>query len=136
MSCNSAIYTVNNSNPAIATTPGVFVNVPLGSVIRRFGRNLALDGNSIQCYGSGYYDVEASVSMVATAAGIVTAQLYQDGVAVPGALASATATAGGTVNLGISALVRNCGCDCNSVLTIAVDAAGSVSNLSVVVEKI
>lgn len=34
MSCNSAIYTVNDTNTAIATTPGVFVTVPFGSIVR------------------------------------------------------------------------------------------------------
>lgn len=74
--------------------------------------------------------------MTATAAGVVTAQLYQDGIAVPGANDSVTATAGGTVSLDIHALVRNCGCDCNTVLTIAVDAAGTLVNMAVVIEKI
>lgn len=136
MSCNSAIHTVNNTNQVVTTTAGNFVNVPLGSVVRRFGRNLGLDGNSIVCCGMGYYDCEASISLTPTAAGPITAQLFQDGVAVPGALATATGTAATTIALPITALVRNCGCDCNSTLSVRVNAPCTVNNLSLVVEKI
>ena len=136
MSCNSAIYTVNNTNQAVATTAGTFVTVPLGSVIRRFGRALGLDGGSIVACGSGYFDCEVSASLTPTAAGPITIQLFQDGVAVPGALALVTGSANVTEAMSISALVRNCGCDCNSTLSVRVNAPCTVNNLAVVVEKI
>lgn len=47
--------------------------------------------------GAGYYDVNASVSVAATAAGNVTATLFKDGAPVQGATAIATATAIGDV---------------------------------------
>ena len=136
MSCNSAIYTVNTTN--VAVTPGVdqFAMIPFGSVVRRFGKNLQLDGGSILCCGSGYYDVEVSANLVATAEGEISVQLYQNGTAVPGTLKTVTAAAAGDyVDIPITALVRNCGCGCNSSLTIGVNAACTVASLSTVVEK-
>lgn len=138
MSCNSAIYTVNNTNTVVTVTEAnQTVQVPFGSVIRRFGRNLALDGGTIVCCNSGYFDCEVSMTVAPTAAGPITAQLFQDGVAIPGAFATATAAAAGNpVTLPITALVRNCGCDCNSVLSVRVNASCTVRNLACVAEKL
>ena len=136
MGCNSAIYTVNNTNQVVTTTSGTFVTIPLGSVIRRFGRNLGLDGGAVVACGSGYFDCEASISLTPTTAGPITVQLFQDGIAVPGALAVATGVAASTITLPITALVRNCGCNCNSTLSIRVNASCTVNNLALVVEKI
>lgn len=136
MSCNSAIYTVNNTGTAITVTDPQFVQVPFGSVIRRFGKALSLDGGSIVCCGSGYFDCDVLLNMTPTATGPVTAQLYQDGVAVPGATVTVQGTAAAPMVLPVKALVRNCGCDCNSVLTVRVNASGTINNLSAVVEKL
>lgn len=136
MTCKSALYTVNNTNTTITATTTTPAQVPFGSIIRRFGRHVNLEGGSIFCCDSGYFDADVSITMAPTAAGVVTAQLYQDGVAIPGAFASATATAGGTINLPINALVRNCGCNCNSVLTLTIDASGIINNIAAVVEKL
>ena len=137
MSCKSAIYTVNNTNTAITVGAGETAQVPFGSVIRRFGKYINLDGGSILCCDSGYFDAEISLTVSPTAATAITAQLYQDGVAVPGAFATATpADAGDPVSLPITALIRNCGCNCSSVLTIRVNASCTVNNLAAVIEKL
>lgn len=137
MSCKSAIYTVNNTNTSITITNDEFTQVPFGSVIRRFGNNIRLDGGSILCCNAGYFDVETILTITPTAAGNITAQLFKDGVAVPGAFASATVAETDTlVNLPINALVRNCGCNCSSVLTVKVNASCVVNNLATVVEKL
>ena len=129
----SAIYTVNSSSPALAAD----AQIPFGSVIRRFGCNCQLDGDSISIRGGGYFYVSASISVQPTEAGEISAQLYKDGTAVPGAVSTGAAdTAGNPVPLSIGCLVRNCGCDCNSVLSIKVSAACTLSNCSAVVEKI
>ena len=136
MGCNSAIYTVNSTNSIITTNAGTFVQAPLGSVIRRFGRNLGLDGDSIICCGSGYYDCDCSITLTPTAAGDITAQLYQDGMPVPGAFATVTGVTATTTTLPISALVRNCGCDCNTTLSVRIDAPCTLNNLALVVKKV
>lgn len=88
--------------------------------------------------GAGYYDVDASVSVAATAVGNVTATLYKDGTPVQGATASATATAiGDIVTLPITALVRlNCDCDTANLMIVIGGQAVTSQNLAFVVEKI
>lgn len=58
-----------------------------------------------------------------------------DVVAIIGASATAQATADSPVNLSVTFLLRNCGCNCNSTLTYTIDAAGTIVSLPVVVEK-
>lgn len=133
MSCRSAIYAVNSvSQPYAANS-----QIPFGTVVRRFGRDCQLDGPSIALLGGGYYDVDVSLSIAPTAEGEITAQLYKDGAAVPGALATETASAAGdVVNLHVACLVRNCGQCCSSTLSLLVTAAGTPANLSTKVEKL
>lgn len=73
-----------------------------------------------------------------TAIGTVTVTLLKDGVAVPGATASASvSTAGDAVNLSIDALVREQCCDSTSTLTLVLTgAAATVTNVAAVVEKL
>ena len=75
MSCNSVIYTGNNSIPSLAANS----QIPFGSVVRRFGRNVNLGGESIELCGSGYYDVSISCSIPASTTDDVTIQLDQNG---------------------------------------------------------
>lgn len=134
MGCKSAIYTANST----ATVTAVGSTIPFGSIIRRFGQNIDLSGTAINICGRGYYDVDISVTANATAAGTVTVTLFKDGVAVPGATASATAPAAGdAVNLSIEALVREMCCDNTSTLTLVLTgAAATVTNVAAVVEKL
>lgn len=134
MSCNSAIYTA-------LTTPSVVAEggtIPIGTLIRRYGRCLCVEGNGIAIGDSGYYDVDVSITVLPTAAGAITATLQKDGVAVPGATATGTAAAAGdAVNLSISSLIRQFGCCAGqSVITVILSAAGTVNNMAVVVEKV
>ena len=136
MSCKSAIYTVNNTNTPITITNDVPAQILFGSVIRRFGPGIQLDGGSIVCCGAGYFDTDILLTVTPTDAGPITAQLYQDGVAIPGAFSTLTGTAATPLVLPINALIRNCGYDCNSNLTLKIDGSCVVNNLSTVVEKI
>lgn len=137
MSCNSAIYTVNSTNATITTTDDAFVQVPFGSVIRRFGCALGLDGGGIIACGSGYFDCDVVLTVLPTVAGDVTAQLFKDGVAIPGAIAMGSAgTAGDPVALPINALVRNIGKRFNCVLSVKVNASCTIANCSCVIEKL
>lgn len=134
MSCKSAIYTVNTS---VGTIPlnGV---IPVGGIIRRFGRDLDISGNGITACSEGYYDVGVNVSLAPSAVGSVSVTLIKDGAAVPGATAIATnAAVGNTVNLNIRALIRNKCCDSSSELTVVLGGTDSaITNIVVVVEKI
>ena len=136
MTCKSMIFTVNNTNASITVTDDVPIQIPFGSIIRRFGKYLNSDGGSILCYDSGYFDINASITLSPVAADPITVQLYQDGVAIPGAFATATPVAAGDpVTLPIKALVRNCGCGCSSVLLAKVNASCTINNFACTVEK-
>ena len=133
MSCKSALYAAMQTPTAVAVD-GV---IPLGSLIRRYGCDVALNGNAVNITGAGYYDVDASVTVSPAAAGTVTITLYKDGVAVPGATASETAAANGTVDLSIPALVRQVCCAAGSALTLVLtDAAATVNNVALRVQRI
>lgn len=134
MSCKSAIYTVNSG--AQSVTVGGTIN--LGSIIRRFGQCIDLNGTGISINDSGFYDVDVSVTAASTAAGTVTITLFRDGVSVPGATASATASAAGDiVNLSIASIVRNfCTCSGSTLTLVLSGTSSSVTNVAVVVERI
>ena len=130
MSCPSALYTVNTNYTVAAG-----LEVPFGSIVRRYGRSCQLNGNGISLVGSGYYAIDASVTFTPTGAGDVTIQLLQDGTPIPGALATFAGTAGDAVAVPVTCLVRNCGCSCNTTVTASVSAAGVVNNLATRVTK-
>ena len=120
--------------PTAVAVDGV---IPLGSLIRRYGCDVALNGNAVNITGAGYYDVDASVTVSPAAAGTVTITLYKDGVAVPGATASETAAANGTVDLNIPALVRQVCCAAGSALTLVLTgAAATVNNVALRVQRV
>lgn len=93
MSCKSALYAAMQTPTAVAVG-GV---IPLGGLIRRYGCDIALNGNAVNLSGVGYYDVDASITATLTAAGAVTATLYKDG---PGPKEKLAAYYHGIVNAG------------------------------------
>lgn len=138
MSCKSALYAAMQTPSAVAVG-GV---IPLGSLIRRYGCDVSLNGNAVNITGgnqsAGYYDVDASLTVAPAAVGTVTVTLYKDGVAVPGATASATAAAADdALDLNITALVRQVCCAAGSALTLVLTgAAASVENVALRVQRI
>ena len=123
------------------TTPtSVAVNgtVPLGVTIRRFGCNLAQDGNTITIKGRGYFLVTASITAAPDAVGTVTVSMSKDGVPVSSAMASSSvSTAANPTALPITVIVRNA-CDCDSsALSFTLDGtASTVQNVAVTVVKL
>ena len=133
MSCKSLIYTALTTPTAILAGG----TIPLGAIVRRYGCALAANGNGVNVSEPGYYDVKASVTVQPTAAGAITASVLADGSEIPGMTATATAAAAGDdVNLSIVGVLRKCGCDCPQTLTVQLDAAGTVSNMALVIERV
>lgn len=134
MSCKSGIYAVNTTVGTAIALGSVY---PATSIIRRYGQYVDIANGGILLKGAGYYDVDIVANATATAIGNIVATLYQDGVAVPGATVTVTATAiGDEVSLPISALVRVVGCCTNSVLTVVISGqAVGTNNLAFKVEK-
>lgn len=133
MSCKSALYTALQTPTAVAID-GV---IPLGSIIRRYGCDANLNGNAVNITNAGYYDVDVSITVAPTAAGTVTATLVKDGVAIPGATASASAAAGAPTVLSFPALVRQACCASGSALTLVLSgAAATINNVALRVQRI
>lgn len=128
----SLIQVANPSTVAIVSN----AIIPLGSVQRRFGCNLRLSGNAIECVGAGYYTIEGTVSVAPTAEGDVTVGVFVNGVQLPGAIAYGSSTAGSAVTLPLEATVRVGCCDTADNITLVLLAGdGAVQNVSLRVEK-
>lgn len=127
----SLIYTAM-STPVDVLAGGT---IPIGTIIRRYGC-IAQNGYGIALNETAYYDVSANVTVTATAAGEISATLMVNGSPYPGAIATATATAAGTVVLPIDAIVRVGCCDGTKNLTLQLNAAGTVQNVAVSVERV
>ena len=123
------IYTANTAGAEVA----IGNTIPVGSIIRRYGRCIDATGSAINLTDEGYYLVDVSATVTAAVAGDVTLALAQNGVPVPGATAAVTiATANTqTENLSITALVRVMYCG-NAYLSVLVDgtAAPTIENMA------
>lgn len=126
MSCKSALYAVN-------TTAGTSIPVgsalPLTQIIRRFGNGANLNGNAITLFDRGYYEVNATITVTASAAGAVTASLYKDGTLVPGATGTVTAAANDVVTIPLACLVRVACCgESRANLTVVISGQEVTTN--------
>ena len=74
----SLIYTAYTAGAEIP----VGNTVPVGSIIRRYGKCIDATGSAINLTERGYYDVAVSVTFTAAVAGNVRLTLLQDGVEV------------------------------------------------------
>lgn len=135
MSCKSGIFAVNTT---VGTNLAIDSAYKPNAIIRRFGQNINLAGDSIIIKGSGYYKVDAVVSVLVPTAGEVSATLYKDGVAVSGATAMGSTSANGDyVTLSITALVKiGCNCDEATLSIVMGESATTSQNLAIVVEKV
>lgn len=129
----SLIQVANPSTQAVSENS----IIPLGSVQRRFGCNLRMSGNAIECAGEGYYTIVGNVTVAPAAAGLVTVGLFVNGVQLPGAIAANSVAASGITTLPIEATIRQgCCCDSADNLTLVLlSGAGDVQNVSLRVEK-
>ena len=132
MSCKSLIYTALTS-PTSVLADGI---IPLGSLVRRYGCALAMNGNGVNVVETGYYDIKASITVLPTAIGAITATVLVNGNELPGATATTTATAAGdAVNLSIVSVLRKCTCNCPDTITVQLSDAGTVDNMALVIER-
>ena len=131
----SLIQTANSSQQTVALNSVI----SLGSVLRRFGCNLRMNGNSIEVIGEGYYIVEVCVTATPTAIGNVSIQLLQNDVLVPGTITTGSvSTVGNSTALPIVSTIR-VGCNCDGATSLKVlltEGAGVIDNISVRVIKV
>lgn len=128
----SVLYGVNR-------TPQVIVvgdRVNFGEIVRRYGCDINMSGGNVMITGTGYFDIDANVTIVAGAAGIVTITLLKDGTVIPGAGASMTVAEGETYTLAIPSCTVRQKCCCESTITAVISGViGSITNATIRVEK-
>ena len=131
---SKSLIQVANQTNQVLTANSI---IGLGSVQRRYGCNLRLSGNGIECVGEGYYEIDGTVSLAPTAEGEVSVAVYKDGVQVPGIIAFATvAAAGDLVTLPLVGTIRQSCCDTVDNLTLVLqDGDATVTNVSLRVVK-
>lgn len=130
---NSLIYLVTPTLSSILAD-GI---LPLDTIARRRSNAIQQANNSILLNVPGYYRVSLNVTFTAPAAGDVTVELRQDGVAVPGATATETITTATTEvrTISFEAIVRVPCYGAPSTLTfVNTGVAISSSNIAVNVE--
>ena len=129
------VYTANTAGAEIP----IGNTIPVGSIIRRYGRCIDATGSTVNLTEPGYYDVDISATVTAATAGDVILALTQNGVPVSGATAAVTITTVNTQteNMGITAMVRVMCCD-TANLSVLVDgtAAPTVQNMALRVVKV
>ena len=129
------IYTANTAGAEVA----IGNTIPVGSIIRRYGRCIDATGSAINLTDAGYYLVDVSASATANATGDITLALAQNGVLIPSATATSTVATVGTqvVNLKIAAIVRVMCCESTSLsVVVGGTTAPTVENMAVSVVKV
>lgn len=128
------IYTANTAGAEIP----IGNTIPVGSIIRRYGRCIDATGSAVNLTEPGYYDVDISATVTAATAGDVILALTQNGVPVSGATAAVTITTVNTQteNLGITAMVRVMCCDTANLSVLVDGTAPTVQNMALRVVKV
>lgn len=86
-------------NGTAQTLPTEAGPVSLGGSLTDTGCGAMLSAQNVAIECTGLYELDASAIVVATAAGVVSAALYMDGVLLPETLVQQTAAAGDAVTL-------------------------------------
>lgn len=100
-----------------------------------------INNNAITLKQAGTYLITINANALATTADNLTLQLFNKGVAVPGAIGTVTATTTGTENIGFSTLITiNSSCNCvnnNAILTLINTGVGATySNVAINIIKV
>lgn len=118
---------INVVNTTSGTTIADGSTYPVNQVLRRFGCGIESNGTGVTCKDVGYYSIEATVTGVASAAGVVTASIYENGAARSGATCSTTVASGDTFTLPLQTEVRVTCCAVPSDITIVVNGVAITS---------
>lgn len=138
------LYSAN----ATAQTVAIGGTINVGAPIRRFGcvkgtstPYATANGTNTILSSSGkcptYFDIEAAFIITPDAAGTVVITAFQDGIAIPGAITSATVAGTDTiVTLPLSFGVRlNTGVTSSNITYVLTGAASSITNVAQTVTK-
>lgn len=133
MSCKSAIYAVNSATQNLAVND----NVNFGQIVRRFGDNLNLSAGSVVEIGTGYYKHTAHFNVLGGAtAGDLVITLYENGMPIPGAVATQSIGTGYEYSITIPAITRlNC-CQEKAITAVISGVPVIVNSASILTERI
>lgn len=87
----------------------------------------------------GLYRISANFIVTSSSETVATVQLQENGVVVPGAIASSSLSASGIANLSfnaVSTVKRTCGSNDFATLSFVNENAITFSNMNVIIEKI
>lgn len=131
MRMKSLLYAANSNAQTVVA--GNSIN--FGNVVRKFGNNLNMSGGNIIESGAGYYAHDAHFRIAGTTAGEFAIQMYQDGVAIQGAIATVTTAAGSEHNLTIPFVTRTFCCRQSEISAVVAGVTADVVTASIVSEK-
>nr|DAD84127.1 MAG TPA: hypothetical protein [Podoviridae sp. ctoqT5]DAK01890.1 MAG TPA: hypothetical protein [Caudoviricetes sp.] len=126
------------ANITTATTVAANTDIPLNLVFNTNCRT-GMNGNRIKINSCGAYDIEALFNITGVAAGDISLQMFNNGVAIPDAVVGATSAATtNQISLNLTDIIRalrnNIGTDI--ALSFRLSAAATINNAIVTVEKI
>lgn len=124
-SAQVALNTVAQSVVAAGTTVEI-----LGSRLTDTGCSIHADNAGFRVNASGLYNIRYVFTFVAEAAGVLTAQLYRDGIALPCTLSQDTVEAGSTYTIAIEAPALVIGTCCNICPTITATVGGVAGTIT------
>lgn len=128
---NALLFATNTATQAL--TDGQAVN--FGQPVRRYGKNIQLSGGNVVVNGEGYYPMIAALSFEAGAAATYTVQLYENGVAIPGARELIEAASGVIVSATVPGVVRIKCCEEKVITATISGGAATVENADIIVTK-
>ena len=128
---NSLLFATNTASQALTNGQ----TLSFGQPVRRYGKNIQLSGGNVVINGEGYYPMIASVTLTAGAAGTYTVQLYENGVAIPGAKASGVAAANAVISFAVPGVVRIKCCEEKIITAVVSGGDSTVTNADIVVTK-
>ena len=134
MSCKSLLYATNTTSTLVAEN----TQIPLTTIVRRYGCDVNLVGNNAVISESGYYDITVNATFTAPVAGVIGYSIQQDGVNIPGAIGAETITTATTEvrTITLSTKVRvKCGSAPSTISLLNGGLAATYSNIALSVEK-
>lgn len=127
---NSLLYAANT----IPQDVEIGGTVNFGTPVHRYGKHIRMSGGNVVTKGEGYYIVDASINFTG-AAGTTIFQMYENGMAIPGARVERTTGAATEYDVKIPTFgIRNT-CCIEKALTMVITGAAvtdAVATINVV----
>lgn len=123
----SSVVAINSASQTFASTGTTLLP---GSAVSVTGCSLSVAGSGIQVNSDGLYQIDAAVTFTPSAAGVVTVQIYKDGVLLPCTIRQMTVAADSvhTIDTRAAAVVASSCVMVRPIFTVQISGvAGTVS---------